>query len=108
MENITENQIAEPSAVTGSLIAVAVVTALVLMVPLVAMRFTDEVNWTLGDFVVAAILLFGTGAAYVLAVRKVPSKKKRVLIGAALGLTFLFLWAEMAVGIIGTLPFSGS
>ena len=108
MENITKEQVAGPRAVTGSLLAVAVVTALMLMVPLVAMRFTNEVNWTLGDFVVAGLLLFGTGAAYVLAVRKVSSKKKRALIGAALGLALLFLWAEMAVGIIGTLPFSGS
>ena len=40
-----------------------------LMVPLVAMRFTSEVNWSVFDFIVAGVLLFGTGLAIELALR---------------------------------------
>jgi hypothetical protein len=36
-------------------------TALILLVPLVAMQFTDEVNWGVADFVLAGALLGGTG-----------------------------------------------
>jgi hypothetical protein len=40
---------------------VALATAFILLVPLVAMQFTDEVDWGLADFVVAGALLGGTG-----------------------------------------------
>jgi hypothetical protein len=44
--------------------------ALVLSLPLVAMQFTDEVVWTLGDFIVVGVLLTAIGIAIELAVRK--------------------------------------
>ena len=36
-----------------------------LLVPLVAMQFTDEVNWGPLDFVVAGVLLLSTGFIFV-------------------------------------------
>lgn len=45
------------------MLRVALVTGLLLLVPLVAMQFTDEVRWNLADFVVAGALLFGVSAA---------------------------------------------
>jgi hypothetical protein len=42
-------------------VRVALVTALILLVPLVAMQITDEVDWGLADFVLAGGLLGGTG-----------------------------------------------
>ena len=35
--------------------------ALMLLLPLVAMQFTDEVNWSETDFIVAGALIGGTG-----------------------------------------------
>jgi len=52
-----------------SIILLAV--AIILLVPLIAMQFTTEVNWTLLDFVVAAVLLFSTGLMCELALRKI-------------------------------------
>jgi hypothetical protein len=50
---------------------VALATACILLVPLVAMQFTDEVDWGLADFVVAGALLGGTGLLlHALAARK--------------------------------------
>ncbi len=48
------------SAVTipKALLRVALGTAVLLLVPAVAMQFTEEVAWGLGDFVAAAVLLF--------------------------------------------------
>ncbi len=45
--------------ITKRLTVWAVVIALILMIPLVAMQFTNEVNWDLFDFVVMGALLFG-------------------------------------------------
>ena len=49
---------------------VALGVALVLSLPLVAMQFTDEVVWTLGDFIVVGVLLTVIGVAIELALRK--------------------------------------
>ena len=82
-----------------SLLVVALVTAAILMIPLVAMQFTAEVNWTGSDFVAGGVLLALTGLALTFALRRVRSAKGRLLAAAVIGLGFLYLWAEMAVGI---------
>jgi hypothetical protein len=78
---------------------IALATALILAVPLAAMQFTDEVVWTLGDFVVAGALLFGTGLMFVLAARQTGKKVYRVAIGIALAALLLWVWIELAVGL---------
>jgi len=67
------------------------------------MQFTDEVKWTLFDFVVAAVLLLGTGLLCDLVIRKVNKTKFRIVICVVLLATLLLIWAELAVGILGTL-----
>ena len=76
------------------------VAALLLMLPLVAMQFTDEVAWTASDFAVfAAMLAFALGG-FELATRIGGEQRYRV--AAALGLVaaFLLFWVNGAVGII--------
>ncbi len=83
------------------LIWVALATGFVLLVPLLAMRFTDEVAWTLLDFVTAGTLVFGAGLVFVLAARTMP--KYRGLTGIAIPVTLIYVWVELAVGIFTTL-----
>ena len=74
------------------------VVALLLLAPLVAMAFTDEVNWTPFDFAAAAVLLGGGMLAYeVLAPRLRPGA--RAMAGAAIGAAVAVVWAQGAVGI---------
>ena len=87
--------------ITRRLIVWAVVVALILLIPLVAMQFTSEVNWTLSDFVFAGILLFGTGLTYELVARKAGGIAYRAAVGVALAAAFLLVWINGAVGIIG-------
>ena len=89
------------------LIIILTVVTIVLLIPLIAMQFTNEVNWTLLDFVVMGVLLYGTGLLCELAVRKIKSIDKRILIIGTILVLFLLIWAELAVGIFGT-PFAGS
>ncbi len=81
---------------------VALATASILMVPLVAMLFTDEVNWSLFDFIVMGILLFGTGLTYVLISRISDSIAYRTAVGVAVVAGLLLIWLNLAVGIIGS------
>ncbi len=80
---------------------------LLLLVPFMAMQFTDEVSWTLFDFVVMGILLLITGLTCEMIWRKVNKLEYRITLCVALAAVFLLIWAELAVGIFGT-PFSGS
>jgi hypothetical protein len=80
--------------------------AVILLIPLIAMQFTEEVKWTLSDFLVMGFLLIGTGLLCELVIRKVRKINWRIAFCFLLLLAFLIIWAELAVGIFGT-PFAG-
>lgn len=82
------------------------ISVLLLLTPLVAMQFTNEVNWTLLDFVVAAVLLLGSGLIIELVFRLVKKKKHKIVISMFVIIVLLLIWVELAVGIFGT-PFAG-
>jgi hypothetical protein len=73
-----------------------------IALPAVAMRFTSEVNWTAADFVFAAVMLGGVGLAFELAVRASGSRAYSGGAAVALGAGLLLLWANGAVGIVGS------
>ena len=77
---------------------IALATGAILLIPLIAMQFTTEVNWDETDFIVMGSLLFGIASVFVLAARRVP-RKHRVLLGGLFIAAFLYLWAELAVGV---------
>ena len=88
------------------LIIIMLLVAFLLLIPLIAMLFTDEVSWTLFDFIVAGVLLLGTGLMCELVMRKVNKIRLRITLCVALLTMLLLIWAELAVGILGT-PLSG-
>lgn len=73
-----------------------------LLVPLVAMHFTSEVNWTPTDFVVAGLLFFSTSLAYKWLASRGGNVAYRLGAGVALGTALLLLWVNLAVGLIGS------
>lgn len=89
------------------LIAIFLTVAALLLVPFIAMKFTDEVKWTPFDFVVAGVLLLGTGLAIEIVLRIVKQFKYRLAMCAAILFALFIVWAELAVGLIGT-RFAGS
>jgi hypothetical protein len=84
-----------------NIIRLALVTGILLLVPWVAMQFTDHVVWSLFDFIVAGALLFGTGLTYELIARK-GAIAYRAAIGIALAAAFILIWMNLAVGMIGS------
>ena len=75
--------------------------AALLLTPLVAMQFSEEVRWGPLDFALAALLIGGVGLGLELAVRKTGNSLYRA--GAALAVltAFLLVWLNLAVGFIG-------
>ena len=88
------------------LIIIALTSIILLLSPLIAMQFTDEVNWTLFDFIIAGVLLICTGLMIQLVLRKSKNTAYRIIIVAAFFIVLLLIWAELAVGIFGT-PLNG-
>ena len=92
---------------TKSLIILALIVTAILLIPLIAMQFSNEVNWSIRDFVIAGVLLLGFGFLIELIIRKVKqSKYKAIFIALVLLLLFL-IWIELAVGLFNS-PFAGS
>lgn len=81
--------------------AVFAFTGLILMIPAVAMRYTDEVNWTAMDFIVAGILLSGSGLTVEYLWRKSPNFEYRAASALAVFTGLFVIWVNLAVGIIG-------
>lgn len=71
------------------------------LLPLVAMQFTSEVQWTVSDFVFAGTLIGGVGLAFEYAVRIAPDRIYLMGFAVTLAVTFFLIWINAAVGIIG-------
>lgn len=79
----------------------------ILLVPLIAMQFTDEVNWGWGDFIIAGILLLGTGLLIEHLIRRIHNKTYQRILISLLVVCLILLWAELGVGLFGS-PFAGN
>jgi len=95
------------SSIKLRMIIILSLTTFILAIPLVAMQFTNEVDWTLSDFVTAGILLLSTGLAIELVIRNLKTGMLRTIVLVVILLALFLIWAELAVGIFGT-PFAGN
>lgn len=77
------------------------ISAFFLLIPALGMFLSNEVNWQIMDFILAFILLSSLIFFIQWLYAKIP-KPFRIYIIALVILLFLILWAELAVGILGT------
>ncbi|PJB13129.1 MAG: hypothetical protein CO119_03305 [Flavobacteriales bacterium CG_4_9_14_3_um_filter_40_17] len=84
-------------------IFILITVAVLLLIPFIAMQFTDEVVWTGFDFVAMGFLLLSTGLLCQFVWRKVTKIKHRIILCAVIIGIFFLIWIELAVGIFGTL-----
>ncbi len=75
--------------------------AVLLLVPLIAMRYTTEVNWTGSDFAVAYAVLVGAGLAFRFLFLRSGGLEARAAAAAAVGSTLFMTWVNLAVGLVG-------
>lgn len=92
----TQNALLKPIAY------LALATAALLLLPLIAMQFSEEVAWTLSDFIFAGVLIFGTGLAYIFVTHRSKTMIFRIAVGFALFSGFFLIWSNLAVGLIGS------
>ena len=93
------NPAPKPSRQMPWRLALRVSATALLALPALAMLITDQVNWTLGDFVVFGVML----ALLVAGIEFLSASRLRVrskLIGVVMVLAvFALIWIELAVGI---------
>lgn len=78
-----------------------------LLIPLIAMQITDEVNWDVVDFIIAGVLLLGVSLLIEFVLRKLKGSKYKLAVLIAIIVVFLLLWLELSVGIFGSPIASG-
>lgn len=90
-----------PSLFNGWRIAGWSAALALLALPAIAMQFTGEVDWTLSDFVFAAIIFGLVGLAIELTVKLARTKLKVLALLVAIFAAFFTVWSNLAVGILG-------
>ena len=75
---------------------------LLLLIPLIAMQFSDQVNWSFLDFIIMGVLLLSVSFGIQFILRRHGTTQTAVVFIAIAVLAFLLLWAELAVGVFGT------
>lgn len=90
------------------LIGIFVAVALMLLAHFMAMKLGVEgLKWDWLDFTIAGALLLGAGLACELFLRILKTTMQRLAACVIVLAVLALVWAELAVGIIGT-PFAGS
>lgn len=92
--------------IAKKLLKILIGTIIILLVPVLAMQFTDSVQWDLRDFVIIGTLLFSAGTLYELITSRIDPKYRN-LVAIILLAVVLLIWGELAVGIVGS-PIAGS
>ncbi|MDE3234789.1 MAG: hypothetical protein KGO81_02455 [Bacteroidota bacterium] len=81
------------------LIIILLLATVLLLTPALAMQFTEEVKWSLLDFVVAGILLYGAGFLCEFIFRRIAKRKHQIALCSAIIAALILTWIELAVGI---------
>ena len=88
-------------------LAIFAVPALLMATAFLGNLFAEGWNWSPFDFIIAAVLLFGTAFFINLAIRSKKTLVTKLIVCFAILLVLALVWIELAVGIFGS-PFAGS
>lgn len=83
------------------------VPALLLSAAFLGNLFVEGWDWSPFDFIIAAVLLFGTAFFVNLVVNSKKEFFSKLMICVGILAALMLIWAELAIGIFGS-PFAGS
>ena len=78
-----------------------------LLIPLFGNIFSNQVNWSLFDFIIMGLILGMLVIIIHYILEKVRDKTFRIVPIIFVLIIFLMIWAELAVGVFGS-PIAGS
>jgi hypothetical protein len=71
----------------------------IFSIPLIAMKFSSEVNWTLFDFFMAGILLITSLTLIEITLQNFKNKNFKITTVFVIIFLFLLIWGDLSVGI---------
>jgi bacteriorhodopsin len=83
-----------------SIIRILIGVGVILLVPAIAMQFTDEVRWTPFDFLAAAALLISSGLVFVYLSARTNDIRHKAAIGVVVATVLFVIWLQLAAGIL--------
>jgi len=92
---------------TARLKSLIIGSGVLLLVPFIGSQFSQEINWSQFDYIVAAILLGGSSFLLDFVIIKAKNKQSRWAWGIVVVLASALVWIELAVGVFGS-PLAGS
>tara|TARA_X000000950_G_scaffold224306_1_gene270361 strand:+ start:4258 stop:4551 length:294 start_codon:yes stop_codon:yes gene_type:complete len=92
--------------ILNMMIKILSVVGLLLLIPMIAMQLTDEVNLSFFDFIIMGVMLSITCLIIGIIIKKIKYFKYRNIFITMIVMIFFLIWAEFGVGLFGT-PFSG-
>lgn len=82
------------------IIHILIGVAVILLVPAIALQFTDEVRWAPFDFLAATALLISSGLAFVYLSSRTNDIRHKAAIGVAVATVLFVIWLQLAAGIL--------
>lgn len=107
MKNIKTKKTINMLTKNRRLISIILAAGVLLLIPFIAMQFSTGVDWSSGDFLIMGVLLLSTGIACEIVMRKIKKIEHRIALCAGILIVLFLIWAELAVGVFGTM-FAGS
>lgn len=89
---------------------IMIYTAIILVLlalPLLAMQFSNAIDWQAGDFAMATVLFVSATLVIEITKRLIPNKTPRRIFMAVGILVIVLIWLELAVGVFNS-PIAGS
>ncbi len=71
----------------------------IFSIPLIAMKFSSEVNWTFFDFFMAGILLITSLTLIEITLQNFKNKNFKIITVFVILFLFLLIWGDLSVGI---------
>lgn len=90
-----------------SLLVLLLFTLFILLIPFVAMQYSNEVNWSIFDFLIGGLIIFSGCIILNLIWQKTKKHKLKYLYITLTVIILVLIWAELAVGIFGSI-FAGN
>jgi hypothetical protein len=82
-----------------SILRAALVTGVVLLIPLWGVIYVDDWNWDWHGFVVAGVFVFSAAMAYELAVKGMSNKAYRFAMALAVASAFVLTWGNFVLAV---------
>lgn len=90
-----------------NVILIVTIILFLLCIPLISMQFSDDVQWDIIDFIIAASILLVTGFIIEFVIRKISNSNYRLFVILAILLLMILTFIEIGVGILDS-PLSGN